>query len=131
MGNRINCTFVDPGDSLQEIVDNIKRTYQVLNDKIFVLSGINDRRLFVTYNVDNFNMDLDFRIPNTILMHRKKHTNTIYSINALNHLIQELNNGVLDKNYMVDWNHYKNSILLYQDGYLNIVKTKIKDIITL
>jgi hypothetical protein len=43
-------------------------------------------------------------MANTILLHRKKETNSLYTINALNTLIKSLNNGFLDKNYMVDWN---------------------------
>jgi hypothetical protein len=39
---------------------------------------------------------------NTILVHRKKETNTLYTINALNELIKKLNGGVVDIAYKVN-----------------------------
>jgi hypothetical protein len=70
-------------------------------------------------------------LPNTILLHRKKESNTLYTINALNALIKSLNGGVLDTNYRITWLDYKNSILLVQSNDLNIIKTKIHKIINL
>jgi hypothetical protein len=70
-------------------------------------------------------------LPNTILLHRKKESNTLYTINALNALIKSLNNGILDTNYRIMWLDYKNSILLIQNNDLNIIQTKIHKIINL
>jgi hypothetical protein len=70
-------------------------------------------------------------LPNTILLHRKKESNTLYTINALNALIKSLNGSVLDTNYRITWLDYKNSILLVQSNDLNIIKTKIHRIINL
>ena len=64
-------------------------------------------------------------LPNTILLHRKKESNTLYTINALNALIKSLNSGILDTNYKIVWSDYKNSILLIQNNDLNIIQTKI------
>ena len=56
------------------------------------------------------------------MLHIKKDTNSLYTVNALNEIIKIVNNGVLDKSYVVDWNNYKNSLLLTnQDGYRRIV----------
>jgi hypothetical protein len=68
---------------------------------------------------------------NTILVHRKKESNTLYTINALNELIKKLNGGVVDTRYQVDWQHYKNTILLTQQNELRQLKTKIYKIIEL
>jgi len=65
------------------------------------------------------------------LVHRKKHTNTLYTINALNELIRSLNNGLLDKSYIVDWDNYRNCILLFQTEGLQKVNTKVKEVINL
>jgi hypothetical protein len=70
-------------------------------------------------------------LPNTILLHRKKESNTLYTINALNALIKSLNSGILDTNYRITWLDYKNSILLIQNNDLNIIQTKIHKIINL
>jgi hypothetical protein len=65
----------------------------------------------------------DRRLRDTISINRKKETNTLYSINALNALIIALNGGVLDKSYMINWNDYKDCMLLSQgaDGYKTIL----------
>ena len=68
-------------------------------------------------------------MANTILLHRKKESNTLYTINALNTLIKDLNGGILDKNYMVNWNDYKNSILLTDGPNLRKLDTAIHKII--
>jgi len=68
---------------------------------------------------------------NTILLHRKKESNTLYTINALNDLIKSLNGGVLDNSFMINWRDYQNSILLTHTGALKKLDTKIYKIITL
>jgi hypothetical protein len=70
-------------------------------------------------------------IPNTILLHRKKESNTLYTINALNTLIRELNNGIADPNYKITWEDYRNTILLTQETGLRKLETKINNIIYL
>jgi hypothetical protein len=66
---------------------------------------------------------------NTILVHRKKDFNVLYTINSLNELIKQLNNGIVDTNYPINWQHYKNSILLTQHDELKQLKTRIYKII--
>ena len=130
MNNRLYCTFVEL-DEIKEISEKIQSSYKVLFDKIFVLESLDGEKTMLTYNVDLGNSNQEFAIGNTILVHRKKQTNTLYTINALNELIKSLNNGVLDKSYSINWNDYKNCILLVQaDGYKKI-DTKIKEIINL
>tara|TARA_A100001011_G_scaffold399454_1_gene508167 strand:+ start:2299 stop:2559 length:261 start_codon:yes stop_codon:yes gene_type:complete len=75
--------------------------------------------------------DEDFMqgIPDTISLHRKKNTNTLYTINALNDLIRELNGGKLDKSYIVDWNNYRNCLLLTNENGVNKIPTRIYSII--
>ena len=113
------CTFAHRKD-LTLIIDYIKQSYIIVEKKIFVFNDAekpND--LYVTYNVDPKE---DYRkTQNTILIHRKKDTNSLYTVNALNEIIKAVNNGVLDKSYVVDWNNYKNSLLLTnQDGYRRV-----------
>ena len=130
MNNRLYCTFVEPNE-IEDISKKIQSSYKVLFNKIFVLESLDGDKIMLTYNVDLGNSNSEFAIGNTILVHRKKQTNTLYTINALNELIKSLNNGVLDKSYSVNWNDYKNCILLVQaDGYKKI-DTKIREIINL
>lgn len=68
-------------------------------------------------------------LPNTIMAHRKKETNTLYTINALNRLIRNLNNGEMDKLYPIDWNSYRNSMILTDGDGFKIMKTNLFRII--
>ena len=130
MNNRLYCTFVKT-DEIKEISEKIRSSYKVLFDKIFVLESLDGDKIMLTYNVDLGNSNNEFAIDNTILVHRKKQTNTLYTINALNELIKSLNGGVLDKSYSINWDDYKNCILLVQAEGFNKIDTKVKEIINL
>ena len=95
-------------------------------NKIFVLYIKSNDEYVCTYNIDQGNIsDLP---ENTILVHRKKQTNTLYTINALNEVIKYLNNGILDTSYQVDWNKFRNSLLLTRPGGFKKLRTRLKDI---
>ena len=128
MNNRLYCTFTDV-NSLDHIKETIQRSYVIMFGKIFVLEDVEQGKLMMTYNVDTANSSYDGIIDDTILVHRKKQTNTLYTINALNELIRDLNGGVLDKRFPINWNDYRNCILLIQSEGFNRVNTKIKEII--
>ncbi len=126
LNNKLFCTFTDL-EGLDELIENIKSKYKIMYNKIFVLKILNRNEYVITYNVDQGNLN---SIPdNTILVHRKKETNTLYTINALNELIKKLNGGVVDTKYKVDWQHYRNCVLLTQHNDLNQLNTKIYKII--
>lgn len=129
MANKLFCTF-SPKQNLDKKLDEITSQYNILYGKIFVLVSPESDEYLCTYNVD-----LDDRaktvLPNTILLHRKKESNTLYTINALNCLIRSLNNQVLDPNYRINWQDYRNSILLTQGDEFRKLNTLIHKIITL
>ena len=130
MNNRLYCTFTT-NDNTENIIEKIKNSYVILFNKIFVLESLDGEKIMLTYNVDMNNSVVDSMMDNTILVHRKKQTNTLYTINALNELIKSLNNGVIDKSFTVNWNDYRNCILLIQTEGFNRIDTKIKEIINL
>ena len=126
LNNKLFCTFTD-GEGLEDLLENIQRSYHIMYNKIFVLYVKSNDEYVCTYNVDQGNIG---NLPeNTIMVHRKKETNTLYTINALNELIKKLNGGVVDTSYRVNWLHYKNSILLTQNNELNQLNTKIHQIL--
>ena len=128
LNNKLFCTFTDL-EGLDTLIEDIKSKYDIMYNKLFVLEIVEKNEYVVTYNVDQTNLN---SIPeNTILVHRKKETNTLYTINALNELIKKLNGGVVDTRYRVDWQHYKNCVLLTQHNELNQLNTKIYKIIDL
>ena len=80
-----------------------------------------------TYNIDSSG-DVVI-LPDTISLHRKKQTNTLYTINALNECIKTCNNGVLDTSFQLDWENYRNSILLTNDSGLRRIDTSVHEVI--
>ena len=130
MNNKLYCTFTTL-DDFEKVANNIQSSYVILFNKIFVLESLDGEKIMLTYNVDMNNSSSESMVDNTILVHRKNQTNTLYTINALNELIKSLNNGVLDKKFPIEWNNYRNCILLIQAEGFNKVDTKIKDIINL
>ena len=126
LNNKLFCTFTDL-EGLDALIEDIRSKYTIIYNKMFVLEIVGKDEYVVTYNVDQGNVQT---IPeNTILVHRKKESNTLYTINALNELIKKLNGGVVDTNYKVDWQHYRNCVLLTQHNDLNQLNTKIYKII--
>jgi len=123
--NKLLCTFVHHND-LEHFIEDITSRHSILYGKIFVLEIKNSDELACTYNLEEPNIDT---LPeNTILVHRKKETNTLYTINALNELIKSLNEGVVDTRFRIDWKHYRNTVLLTTQGDLKFLKTKIYEI---
>jgi hypothetical protein len=125
--NKLFCTFTTE-ENLDSILYEINSEYSILYKKIFVLSSPDSKELMCTYNIED-NGRPPRMMPNTILVHRKKDSNTLYTINSLNALIKSLNNGVLDSSYMVNWQDYKNSILLYQNDTFKKLNTQIFKIV--
>lgn len=128
MSNKLFCTF-STEDTLASTLDTIKERYNIIYNKIFVLYSKSQDEYICTYNVDFGNVS-NF-LENTILVHRKKESNTLYTINALNVLIKELNEGVLDTSFKVDWQDYRNCILLTKGPELKRVNTKLHQILEL
>ena len=126
LDNKLLCTFVDQ-ENLDALVSSIISSYTIKYNKIFALYVKSTGEYALTYNIENGNMA--FIPANTILFHRNKATNTLYTINALNELIKSLNGGIVDTSYRVEWQHYKNSILLTQEGQFKQLNTKIFKII--
>lgn len=128
MSNKLFCTF-STQETLDDVLTSIQEKYKIVYSKIFVLYSKSQNEYICTYNVDFGNVS-NF-LDNTILVHRKKETNTLYTINALNTLIKELNDGKLDSSYRVNWSDFKNCILLTKGSELRRINTKLFNIIEL
>lgn len=120
------CTFSNVKD-FQNASGLIKKFYEVYNNRIFVFCNTNNpKEIYLTYNVLNMKKNSS-RFPNTILIHRKKQTNTLYSLNALNTLIKE-EHGCLDSCFVLDWKLYENSLIISGDVSVRIIPLKIHSI---
>jgi len=117
------CTFSNSKD-FRKASEDIKVFYEVYSNRVFAfLNEKNPKEIYLTYNVLNMKKDAP-KFPNTILIHRKKQTNTLYTLNSMNRLIEE-ENGVLDHNYMIDWSLYSNSLIITGDISVRIIPLKI------
>ena len=128
--NKLFCTFASP-TVLQENIEHLIQKYTILYDKIFILKSPDTDEFILTYNIDMYNMACKNMLPNTILVHRRKEFRTLYTINALNALVCELNGGRPNSNYQINWSDFRNTILLTQEGRLKKINTRIHDIVKL
>jgi hypothetical protein len=126
--NKLFCTFCEKED-VDDTVRLITNRYTILYSKIFILESPQSSEFICTYNIDTGNVSAT-PMSNTILVHRKKETNTLYTINALNALIRKLNGGNLDKSYRVNWGDYQNSVLLtHEFSDLRKLDTKVHKVV--
>jgi hypothetical protein len=126
--NRLFCSFT-PKDKLEQRLAEINSQYKILYSKIFVLASPESEEYMCTYNIEVEGQETTI-LGNTILLHRKKETNTLYTINALNTLIMNLNNGVMDNRFPINWAEYRNSMLLTQGNEFRKLNTIVHKIIT-
>jgi len=128
MRTQLLCTFTRLS-RLNETLSVIMECNDILYDKVYIFQNTNDTtQLICTYNVE-FIDNYEENIENTISLHRKKQSNTLYTINALNEVIRAKNKGILDKRFNVDWSEYQNTLLLTNESGLNIIPTKIHQIV--
>lgn len=122
------CTFTTK-DALPNAIQNIQKLYDLAFGSIYVLQNDDDlQQLILTYNIIGDQHREINTSDLTISVHRKKHTNTIYTINALNKLIIQ-ETGKLDKSYLVKWDGLKDTVLVTAYGQLKKIKISTFDII--
>lgn len=129
MTNRLYCTFVEEQD-INKVISGLISDYEILFGKIFVLGSRNKKydKTLLTYNIDTANLKEDTVFPDTINVHRKKETNTLYTINALNSVVLE-EYGRIDPKYQIEWENYRNCLLLSKHDKLITIPTFLKEIV--
>lgn len=116
------CTFAHKKD-LELIVDYVTKSYTISEQRMFVFSDADNRNdIYITFNIEATGYS---KTPNTISIHRKKETNTLYTVNALNTIIRGANNGVMDKSFAVDWTLYHNSLLMTNANALRRIQLQL------
>ena len=129
MRTQLLATFTTK-ENLEETSESIQESYNIVFDKIYVLQNEdNTDELICTYNVDTQEAVDYNKVKGTISLHRKKHSNTLYTINALNEVIANLNNGVIDSKFIVPWENFKNTLMVTNSEGLNKINTRIYKII--
>ena len=99
--------------NVKSTIDLITDIFEVLGGKIFILQDESDRyKKILTYNIVKDEVVFSDVIKNTISLHRKKEVNSLYTLNALNEVVKIQNNGVLDSKFSVEWEDYRNTLLV-------------------
>lgn len=131
MRPKILCTFSKNSIDIETTLITITDCYEIVFNKIFILQNVeNKNEIIFTYNINPENIKGD--VPyGTISVHRKKETNTIYTINSLNYLISLLNDGIEDSKFEVPWTNYRNCILVTNNNELKRIDTSVYKMITI
>ena len=124
MNTQLLCLFTTKGQ-IDNSLDFILKNYILQNNNIFVLqSKINDDELYITFNVEKGSAPIDSEWK-TILVHRKKQSNTIYTINALNEVIKSKTGGQIDTSFQINWDDFTNCILTTSNTGYRMISTKV------
>ena len=124
---KLLCKFVNSHNYLSEI-EYVKRSFNIIDGKIFVfVNDNNSNDMFLTFNIKK---ETNSRIKNNVIsIHRKRQTNTLYTLNAMNKLIEDENGGIFDETYQIDWELYKNTMILTNDPGVKIIELKLFSIV--
>lgn len=120
-------TFVKKNRILS-FIETLKNGFGIRLDKLFIYSIDTNKReylvTFKTFDKDRFIKNLD----NATVMHVKN--GCLFSINALNKLIEKDNEGseLPNNEFVVDWDKYKDKLIIITNGELSISNlSKIED----
>ena len=119
-------TFVRKNRILS-FLETLRVGYGIKLDKVFVYEiDTNKLEYLVTFKTFDKNKFIK-KINNATVMHVKN--GCLFSINALNKLIdQEKGDDKPNNEYLIDWEKYKDKLIILTGGELSISKlTKIED----
>ena len=120
-------TFVKKNRILS-FIETLKNEFGIKLDKLFIYTIDTNKReylvTFKTFDKDKFIKNLG----NATVMHVKN--GCLFSINALNKLIEKDNEGsdLPNNEFVVDWDKYKDKLIIITNGELSISNlVKIED----
>jgi hypothetical protein len=110
-------------DYLDNFLEKIRKKFNVKKEQVFFFK-VDTGDYLLTYKIQ---IDIENRInikkelPKTIQIHKKG--DTIFTINALNKLIEKesgLAGNVNHKDYKINWDNYKNKVIMLKGDNLEI-----------
>lgn len=127
--NILLASFLFP-ERIEWFLGYLNNKFGISKDKVFIFENLDDpSKVIVTFKfVITSNKKTNFKslFPNAILVHKKG--NCIYTINALNKLIEEISNGSTGnidyKSIKINWEDYQGKILLANENILKISSIK-------
>jgi hypothetical protein len=119
-------------DRLDWFLTYLESSFQINKNAVFLYDIEDDTKVMVTFKLlikGGTHINFKKVFPNATLIHKKG--NAIYSINALNKLIETYNvDNICNINYksvIIDWSNYQDNLLLIKNN--NLVITPIKRIL--
>jgi hypothetical protein len=103
----------------------IREIYRPESSLFVIQNRYDDNEIYIT-----FNTQYNFKTPGIIKINKKRDTNTLFTIDAVNHLSMQENGEIL-KDWSPNWNEFENCLLLMRDGEFSVIPTKVKEIIKL
>lgn len=117
-------------DMVDAAVQRILECFRLTSKYIFVLKNEEEEnKTLLTFNAEQNRESLQKMNYFTIRLHRKKQSNTLYTINGLNLAIASENDGQTGKHLKLDWENYKNKVLLSYNRNLKVVPVKLDKIL--
>lgn len=116
----------ESSDQIQQEVQFIADNLNLTAPYIFLLGNVEDpTKKILTYNAQtergqSFNPRLY-----TLRLHRKKQTNTLYTINALNLALAKEHEGASGSHLRLDWEAYRNTMLLTAGKKLQVYPIEV------
>lgn len=125
MKSNLLCVFTTQRE-VDGMVESIIDTYELESNRIFVFSNIdNPIQYYCTFNVVG-----EYQLAkSTISVHRKSESSTLYTINAMNEIIKNLNNGVLHVGYELDWDVFRNMLLIIRGGEVVRIPLRLERVV--
>ncbi len=122
------CTF-STTKLYKSTVESIRKFYTTCTGKFFVfITTTSPDEVIITYNIEAIDRDFP-KFPNTISIHRKKQTNTLYTLNAMNQIIKDENGGELNREYTIQWELYTNSLIIIGEPQIRVLPIKILEVL--
>lgn len=127
--NILLASFIFP-ERIDWFLDYLETKFSIPKEKVFVFEDLDDKsKVIVTFKfVVSATKRTNFRslFPNAILIHKKG--DCIYTINALNKLIEEISDaedGNIDhKSVRIKWEDYQGKLMLINSNKLKISNIK-------
>ena len=122
--HKLFITFCKPED-VEKTLAEIAETYPLPHRKMWLLESPDTTENMITYNIAD---GVKLQHKNTLIVHRQRSSNTLYTINGINTLIEQTT-GRRDRDYRINWSHYKHYYIGAKSGELQLYKTHLKEII--
>ena len=117
-------------EEIDKAIEKILDTVSLTNKFIFVLSQKSDpKKKIITYNSSLQGQAVIKNEYYTIRVHRKKKTNTLYTINGLNLAIEAEHGGQRGKHLKLDWEKYRSHVIVSHGNALKAIPVILEKIL--